>query len=143
MILSSGPSVVVSLALAVGRQSALPLLAGTVRLWAPLSEGRWVRWAALSLRHRHLDTATSRPSSHLPNAPALKYRPPHGIRCNPAPAPKDLSASSRIVATQIAAIAPEGCSRSRYVLWNQTRTARLSGEGLGEIGGLRREEARE
>jgi hypothetical protein len=36
MILSSGPSVVVSLALAVGRQSALPLLVDTVRLWALL-----------------------------------------------------------------------------------------------------------
>jgi hypothetical protein len=70
MILSSGPSVVVSLALAVGRQSALPLLADTVRPWAPLSEAPWARWAALSLRHRHLDTATSRSVSHLPNAPA-------------------------------------------------------------------------
>jgi hypothetical protein len=29
-----------------------------------------VRWAAFSLRHRHLDTATSRSISHLPNAPA-------------------------------------------------------------------------
>jgi hypothetical protein len=76
MILSSGPSVVVSLALAVGQQSAQRLLVVTVRLWAPLSEEPWARWAVLSPRHRHLDTATS-PLDLPPSKRAgLKSRPP-------------------------------------------------------------------
>jgi hypothetical protein len=69
MILSSGPSGAVSLAQAAGPQSGLLLLVDTVRPWAPLSEERWVRWVALSLLHRHLDTAISRAIFHLPNAP--------------------------------------------------------------------------
>jgi hypothetical protein len=84
MILSSGPSVVVSSALAVGRQSALPLLADTVRLWAPLSEEQWVQWGALSLLHRHLDTTTSLLDLPPPKRATLKSRRPHGIRHNPA-----------------------------------------------------------
>jgi hypothetical protein len=70
MILSSGRSVVVSSAPAVGLQSELPLLVVTVRPWAPPSEEQWVLWAALSLLHHRLGTATNRPISHLPNAPA-------------------------------------------------------------------------
>ena len=50
---------VVSSAPAVGLQSELPLLVVTVRRWAPPSEEQWVLWAALSLLHHRLGTATN------------------------------------------------------------------------------------
>ena len=76
---------VVSLAQAAGPQSGLLLPADTVLPWAPLSEERWVRWAALSPRHRQLDTAT-RPLDLPPSKRAgLKSRPPHRYKPRPAP----------------------------------------------------------
>src|SRR6266851_3543571 len=86
MIPFSGQSVAASSAQVAGLRSGLRLPVDMVRPSVPRSVERWVRWAALSLRHRRLGTATNpRKSPHLPNAPAKSPSSRRPMQPRPSP----------------------------------------------------------